>query len=178
MSITVTTADAAENLDRAGGRVMRLLVDADATGQRLSALACEAPAGEPGPPLHIHPGTDELFLVQGGTLLLHADGRTYRLGAGDAAFVPRGTTHTFASGPGEPVRFLTVHTPGGFEQMHRDVYRAEREAGRAFGPEEIVPIAARHDWSLAGPPLLPSGELAPQPAGQPTGVPASRAGGS
>ena len=92
--------------------------------------------------------------------------------------MPRGTTHTFASGPGEPVRFLTVHTPGGFEQMHRDVYRAEREAGRAFGPEEIMPIAARHDWSLAGPPLLPSGELAPQPAGQPTGVPASRAGGS
>jgi hypothetical protein len=46
MTITVTTADAAENLDRAGGRVMRLLVDADATGQRLSALACEAPTGE------------------------------------------------------------------------------------------------------------------------------------
>ena len=37
MTITVTTADAAENLDRAGGRVMRLLVDADATGQRRSA---------------------------------------------------------------------------------------------------------------------------------------------
>ena len=151
MTITVTTADAAENLDRAGGRVMRLLVDADATGQRLSALTCEAPAGEPGPPLHIHPGTDERFLVQGGTLLLHAD---------------------------EPVRFLTVHTPGGFEQMHRDVWRAEREAGRAFGPAEIIPIAARHDWSLAGPPLLPSGELAPQPAGQPTGAAAGRAGGS
>ena len=106
MTITVTTADAAENLDRAGGRVMRLLVDADATGQRLSALACEAPAGEAGPPLHVHPGTDELFLVQGGTLLLYADGATHRLGAGDAAFVPRGTAHTFATGPGErgPVR--------------------------------------------------------------------------
>jgi mannose-6-phosphate isomerase-like protein (cupin superfamily) len=129
MTITVTTADAAENLDRAGGRVMRLLVDADATGQRLSVLSCEAPAGEAGPPLHVHPGTDELFLVQGGTLLLYADGATHRLDAGAAAFVPRGTAHTFASGPGEPVRFLTVHTPGGFEQMHRDVCRAEREAG-------------------------------------------------
>ena len=164
MTVTVTTADAAENLDRAGGRVMRLLVDADATEQRLSALACEAPAGEAGPPLHIHPGTDELFLVQGGTLLLYADGATHRLG------------------PGEPVRFLTVHIPGGFERMHRDVCRAEREAGRAFGPAEIMPIAARHDWSFAGPPLLPSGELARPPAaapGQPpTGVPAGRAGGS
>jgi len=168
MTITVTTADAAENLDRAGGRVMRLLVDADATGQRLSVVSCEAPAGEAGPPLHIHPGTDELFLVQGGTLLLHADGATHRLGAGAAAFVPRGTAHTFASGPGEPVRFLTVHTPGGFEQMHRDVC----EAGRAFGPAEIMPIAARHDWSFAGPPLLPSGELAPVPGGAPAATPA------
>jgi len=79
-----------------------------------------------------------------------------------------------ASGPGEPVRFLTVHTPGGFEQMHRDVCRAEREAGRAFGPAEIMPIAARHDWSFAGPPLLPSGELASLPARTPAG----RAGGS
>jgi quercetin dioxygenase-like cupin family protein len=160
MSITVTNADNAENLDRAGGRVMRLLVDADATGQRLSAVTCEVPAGEPGPPLHIHPGTDELFLVQDGTLLLHADGRTHRLAAGDAAFVPRGTAHTFASSPEGPARFLTVHTPGGFEQMHRDVCRAEREAGRPFGPAEIMPIAARHDWTFAGPPLLPSGELA------------------
>lgn len=160
MSITVTTADQAENLDRAGGRVMRLLVDADATGQRLSALACAVPAGEPGPPLHVHPGTDELFVVQDGILLLHADGRTHRLAAGDTAFVPRGTAHTFASSPDGPVRFLTVHTPGGFEQMHRDVCRAEREAGRAFGPAEIMPIAARHDWTFAGPPLLPSGELA------------------
>jgi mannose-6-phosphate isomerase-like protein (cupin superfamily) len=178
MTITVTTADAAENLDRAGGRVMRLLVDADVTGQRLSVLACEAPAGEAGPPLHVHPGTDELFLVQGGILLLYADGATQRLGPGDAAFVPRGTAHTFASGPGEPVRFVTVHTPGGFEQMHRDVCRAEREAGRAFGPTEIMPIAARHDWSFAGPPLLPSGELSQLPAEPPAEVPAIRAGGS
>ena len=68
--------------------------------------------------------------------------------------------HTFASSPDGPVRFLTVHTPGGFEQLHRDVCRAEQEAGRPFGPAEIMPIAARHDWTFAGPPLLPSGELA------------------
>jgi mannose-6-phosphate isomerase-like protein (cupin superfamily) len=172
MTVTVTTADAAENLDRAGGRVMRLLIDADATGQRLSALVCEVPAGSAGPPLHIHPGTDELFLIQDGTLLLHADGVTRRLGAGDAAFVPRGAPHTFASTPDGPVRFLAVHTPGGFEQMHRDVCRAEREVGREFTAADIMPIAARHDWAFAGPPLLPTGELANPPTGMPAGRPA------
>jgi hypothetical protein len=58
--------------------------------------------------------------------------------------------------------------------MHRDVCRAEREAGRAFGPAEIMPIAARHDWSFAGPPLLPSGELSPLPDGAPAAAPANR----
>ena len=123
------------------------------------------PAGSSGPPLHVHPGTDELFLVQDGILLLHADGTTHRLGPGGTAFVPRGTAHPFASTPEGPVRFLTVHTPGGFEQMHRDVHRAEQEAGRTLTPADIMPIAARHDWSFAGPPLLASGELASVPAG-------------
>jgi mannose-6-phosphate isomerase-like protein (cupin superfamily) len=172
MTVTVTPADAAENLDRAGGRIMRLLVTAESTQGRLSVLTCVVPAGSPGPPLHMHPGTDELFLVQDGILLLHADGTTRRLAAGDAAFVPRGTAHTFASTPEGPVRFLTVHTPGGFEQMHRDVHQAEQEAGRPFTAADIMPIAAGHDWILAGPPLLPTGQLAQPPAAVPARQPA------
>jgi mannose-6-phosphate isomerase-like protein (cupin superfamily) len=160
MPVSVTAADAAENLDRGGGRVMRLLIGADAAQQRLSLLRCEVSAAQPGPPLHLHPSTDELFLVEDGVLLLYADAALHRLGAGDAAFVSRGTVHTFASSPDGPVRFWTVHTPGGFENMHRDVSRAEREAGRALEPSEIIPLASKHDWTLVGPPLLPTGELA------------------
>jgi quercetin dioxygenase-like cupin family protein len=167
MGVTVIAADAAENLDRGGGRRMRLLVASEATDQRLSALTSVLPAGSPGPPLHRHPGTDELFIVQDGVLLLHAEGVTHRLGAGDAAFVPRATAHTFASTPDTAVSFLTLHTPGGFEQMHRDICRAEQHAGRAFSAEDIMPIAARHDWTFAGPPLLPTGELAPAVAPSP-----------
>jgi quercetin dioxygenase-like cupin family protein len=167
MGVTVITGDAAENLDRGAGRRMRLLIDGRATDQRLSALTCVLPAGSSGPPLHTHPGTDELFIVQDGVLLLHAEGTTHRLGPGDAAFVPRATAHTFASTPDSTVSFLTVHTPGGFEEMHRDIYRAEQQAGRAFTPADIMPIAVRHDWTFAGPPLLPTGELAPAVAPSP-----------
>lgn len=167
MSVTVVTAEAAENLDRGGGRRMRLLIDGEATDQRISALTSVLPAGSSGPPLHRHPGTDELFIVQEGVLLLHVEGGTHRLGPGDAAFVPRATAHTFASTPDSSVSFLTVHTPGGFEQMHRDICRAEQETGRAFTPADIIPIALRHDWALAGPPLLPTGELAPAVAPSP-----------
>ena len=160
MTVTMTSPDAVENLDRAGGRGMRLLLDSASTGGALSLLACEAPLATPGPPLHVHPQSDETFVVLEGTLLLHANGQTHTVPAGGSLFVPRGTPHTFATGPDQPAQFITVHTPGGFEQMHRDVHAAELEAGRALTPAEIITIAQLHDWQLAGPPLLPSGELA------------------
>jgi mannose-6-phosphate isomerase-like protein (cupin superfamily) len=139
---------------------VRLLLDSAATGGTLSVLVCEAPQTSPGPPLHVHPNSDETFVVLDGALLLHADGQTHTVTAGGSLFVPRGTPHTFATPVGESARFLAIHTPGGFEQMHRDVHAAETQAGRAYGPEDIIPIAQRHDWQLAGPPLLPTGELA------------------
>jgi quercetin dioxygenase-like cupin family protein len=160
MTIALTSPDTAENLDRAGGRGMRLLVDSASTGETLSVLLCEAPAAEAGPPLHVHPRSDETFLVLEGALLVHADGRTHTVPAGGSVFVPRGTPHTFATAAGHAARFVAIHTPGGFEQMHRDVHAAEAEAGRPLGPQEIIAIAQRHDWELAGPPLLPTGELA------------------
>jgi mannose-6-phosphate isomerase-like protein (cupin superfamily) len=160
MTIALTTPETAENLDRAGGRGMRLLLDGAATGGTLSVLMCEAPQASPGPPLHVHPQTDETFVVLEGALLLHAGGQTHTVPAGGSLFVPRGTAHTFATGPERSARFVTIHTPGGFEQMHRDVHAAEIEAGRPFAPEEIIAIARRHDWQLAGPPLLPTAELA------------------
>jgi hypothetical protein len=49
--------------------------------------------------------------------------------------------------------------------MHREVRAAEIEAGRAFGPADIMVIAKRHDWQLAGPPLLPTGDFAAAPPG-------------
>jgi mannose-6-phosphate isomerase-like protein (cupin superfamily) len=160
MAIAVTSPDSAENLDRTGGRGLRLLLDSAATGGTLSVLVCEAPPASPGPPLHLHPGSDETFVVLEGALLLHAGGRTQAVGAGGSLFVPRGTPHTFATRPGQSARFLAVHTPGGFEQMHRDVHAAELAAGRPLAPDEIIALARRHDWQLAGPPLLPTGELA------------------
>jgi mannose-6-phosphate isomerase-like protein (cupin superfamily) len=160
MTVTLTSPEAAENLDRAGGRGMRLLLDSAATGRSLSVLMCEAPEASAGPPLHVHPDSDETFVVLDGTLLVYADGRTHTLPAGGTVFVPRGAPHTFATPAGDAARFLTIHTPGGFEQMHRDVHAAELEAGRALTPTEIIPIAQRHDWQLAGPPLLATGQLA------------------
>jgi quercetin dioxygenase-like cupin family protein len=164
MTVALTSPERAEHLDRAGGRGMRMLLDSAATGGALAVLVCEAPQASPGPPLHVHPASDETFLVLEGALLLHADGQTHTVAAGGSLFVPRGTPHTFATGTDLPARFVAIHTPGGFEQMHRDVHAAEAEAGRALALEEIIAIAQRYDWQIAGPPLLPTGQLAPPAA--------------
>lgn len=159
MTVAMTSPETAENLDRTGGRGLQLLLDSTATDGTLAVLMCEAPEASPGPPLHVHPGSDETFIVLEGTLLVHADGTTHTLSAGASLFVPRGTRHTFATPAGDSARFITLHTPGGFEQMHREVHAAEAAAGHAFSPQEIIGIAQHHDWQLAGPPLLPSGQL-------------------
>lgn len=40
---------------------------------------------------------------------------------------------------------------------------AERAAGGPVPTADLIRLAAGFDWELAGPPLLPSGELAPAP---------------
>src|SRR5215212_5130733 len=70
------------------------------------------PPGEPAPPLHRHPDTDEAFYVADGeaTFLLHD--REVPVTGGGLVFVPRGTAHTVWSSGGRPVRGLIVISPG------------------------------------------------------------------
>ena len=49
------------------------------------------PPGEPGPPFHLHPNTDETFYVADGQATFRLGDRELQLGAGGLVFVPRGT---------------------------------------------------------------------------------------
>lgn len=69
------------------------------------------PPGE-GPPLHVHPNTDESFYVADGEATFQLGDRELPLTSGSFVFVPRGTAHTvWVSGDG-PVRGLIVISPG------------------------------------------------------------------
>ncbi len=79
------------------------------------------PAGDPGPPLHVHPLTDEGFYVADGELTLVFGDREVVAGAGSFVFVPRGVAHTARnSGPG-PMRGLLLLSPGGAEHITQPV---------------------------------------------------------
>jgi mannose-6-phosphate isomerase-like protein (cupin superfamily) len=89
--------------------------------ERQSVFDYTAPAGFPGPPLHIHPGFDEVFLVLEGHLTVRVGDEVSRLDPGSLAFVPGPVPHTFANIEAEPVRFLLLCAPGGFEDYFRAV---------------------------------------------------------
>ena len=118
------------------GEVMRArgtTVIVRAASRRLTVTDHTVPGGFPGPPLHVHPGFDELFLVLEGTLSMRVDGQVHEVGAGGSAYVPGATPHTFANATDEPVRFLVSIAPGGFEDYFRAMAAGDPEAAEAAG---------------------------------------------
>ena len=70
------------------------------------------PPGEPGPPFHLHPNTDETFYVADGQAGFKLGDRELELGAGGLVFVPRGMPHTVWNSGDVPVRGLILISPG------------------------------------------------------------------
>jgi quercetin dioxygenase-like cupin family protein len=109
---------------------------------QVAVVEFELGPGSPGPPPHRHAGiTDSLYVLDGVLTVLLGDER-HEARAGSYAFVPPGNVHTVSNPGDEPVRFLNVTAPGGFERYFR-------ELAAAADPAEFPAIAARHDVLLA-----------------------------
>jgi quercetin dioxygenase-like cupin family protein len=143
------------------GRGLEVVLPSSATGGTAAVMACAVPAATAGPPVHVHPASDETLFMLSGALLIYIDGRVTRITEGGLVHISRGTPHTFAT-PGDcAARFLAYHTPGGFEGFHVAAARAEQERGGPLSRDELIALAQGFDWQLAGPPLLPTGDLLP-----------------
>ena len=122
-------AEEGERLD-IGTAAFLVRATADSTGGVLSIF-------EELPPLldtsrHVHQYEDETFYVLDGEHEFVSGDRTFRLGPGGVAFLPRGIPHAhrrLAHGEG---RLLCVTTPGGFERF----FRSLAEAARSGEPQE------------------------------------------
>ena len=95
-----------------------------------SQLVCDysAAPGFPGPPLHIHPGFDETYLVLEGRLEVIVGERSSELLPGAVAYVSGSVPHTFRNPHDERARFLSICSPGGFEHFFRAVAAADGKA--------------------------------------------------
>jgi mannose-6-phosphate isomerase-like protein (cupin superfamily) len=81
------------------------------------ALVGLFPAGEPGPPPHMHPHTDETFYVASGEATFLLGDREVPVAAGSMVFVPRGMRHTVWNTGTDPIRRLIMVSPGDAEHV-------------------------------------------------------------
>ena len=125
-----------ELIEVAGNRI-RIMV---ATPSQLVCDYSAAPRFS-GPPLHIHPGFDETYLVLEGRLGLTVESEHRELTPGACAYISGSVPHTFANPADERVRFLSFCTPGGFEDFFRAVATGDDEAiagiSARFGYEAV-----------------------------------------
>jgi quercetin dioxygenase-like cupin family protein len=73
------------------------------------------PPGQPGPPLHFHPHTDEMFYIADGDATFQLGDSELQLSTGALVIVPRGAAHTVWNSGDRPVRGLIVISPGDAE---------------------------------------------------------------
>jgi quercetin dioxygenase-like cupin family protein len=140
-----------------GNGLWEFLIPAAATGGQLSVFRATMPEGF-SPPRHIHTREDEVFLVLDGEATFDIDGRRLHAAPGTTVFMPRGVPHTFRVE--SPVaRMLGVMTPGGFEELFRNlgVPATERTlppAGAApFDVPTVMAEQERLGTIVVGPPL-------------------------
>jgi quercetin dioxygenase-like cupin family protein len=94
------------------------------------------PVGDPAPPLHRHPHTDEAFYIAEGQLTFHLGDRELVAGAGAFVFIPRGLVHTAWNSGSGPMRGLLLLSPGGAEhifQIGRDRITSRSRSCRRRG---------------------------------------------
>ncbi|MFC0541642.1 cupin domain-containing protein [Kutzneria chonburiensis] len=135
------------------GAVVRARIGAEDTAGRFAVLEH---AGERGymSPLHLHEADEETFLVLDGELRVEVGSEAHAVGAGGLALLPRGLPHGFVVVSGS-ARFLTLHTPAGFDRFVAEVGTPLNVPADVPAPAELTRIAARHGIQIVGPPLLP-----------------------
>jgi Cupin domain len=110
-----------------------------------------------GPPLHLHTLEDEALYVVDGVLLVQIGEERHEMHAGSFAWIPRGTTHTFANAAGTATQILGLAVPGGIEGLF--VEQGEYFAALRGSPDpaELGRIGARYGSRLLGAPVTLAG---------------------
>lgn len=108
-----------------------------------------------GAPPHRHTREDETSYILKGMLSVQVGEAISTVGPGEIVVKPRGEFHTFWNAGSEPVRFLEVISPGGFEAYFAELARIIPDRG-APDMGALCTLASRYglEFDLAGLPEL------------------------
>lgn len=142
---------------------VRFLIDGDSTGGAFSLVEHTLPPRALGAPLHRHEREDEFSYVLEGRLGAQLGDEIVEAGPGEVVRKPRGQEHTFWNAGDEPLRFLELISPAGFESYFRELAPL-LAAGDRDGVQEVaaryaleidfatIPaLAERHGLKVAAP---------------------------
>ena len=147
----VLIAGAGEISPDTGGVRDRFMVDGGSTSGRFSLVEHLFPPRALAAPMHRHHDEDEFTYVTRGRIGAVLGDEEAFAGPGDLIFKPRGQWHTFWNAGDEPAACLEIISPGGLEQLFREM------AGLApsLNPEALAELAKRHgcdiDMAATGP---------------------------
>ena len=102
-----------------------------------------------GPPLHIHPFQDEVFIILEGEHLFQLGDEQFHLTAGDTIFIPRNVPHAPAQ-LSDKGKYLFFFTPSG---KMEDFFRALGALKGDATSQEAVKVFEAHDMKIVGAPL-------------------------
>ena len=149
------------------GFVTRYVVTAERTGGEYALVEHELAPRALGAPMHTHAREDEISHVTHGRLGVQIGDEVIEAGPGGTVVKPRGVAHAFWNPGDEPVRFLELITPGGFEAYFADL----EPILSATGPPDLQAlgaVAARYGLTMdmaSLPRLVADHGLAAPPAG-------------
>jgi len=109
-----TTAGEHVRFGRALGT--RRLLGSNSTDAGFGLVEHDLPARQLGSPVHTHEREDEYSFVLSGQLTALVGDSTVVAGPGELVVKPRRIPHAFWNVGSEPVRFLELICPGGFEE--------------------------------------------------------------
>ena len=115
------------------------------TGGRFFLAENTIPPGFPGPPPHVHEKLLDMFYILEGALGVRLGDDEHLVPAGSFIAAPPGVVHTFFNRGREPVRFLNLNVPGGWEEYMRALSKAGAEG--PLTPTQIGEIATRFDFT-------------------------------
>jgi quercetin dioxygenase-like cupin family protein len=123
---------------------VHFLLGGEETGGGFALVEHTLPPRGLGAPLHKHANEDEYSYVLEGRLGAQLGDEVIEAGPGELVRKPRGQEHTFWNAGDEPLRFLELVSPAGFERYFRELAPLLEAGDRAA----VAEVAARYELEI------------------------------